>query len=675
VEGATRYARLRNAAGGIEPWNAQLTPYMIEPLNMLGSRRYQGVHFVGPARTGKTGGLLAWVAHVVKGDPGDMMILHMTQDKAAKFSKKELRRLLLDSPDLAAEMPSSKHDDNIFSKLFRNGMVLSIGWPSDTQLRAETLRYMALTDYDGIHRNGGNEGSVFKRALKRLQTSGSRAALYCESSPGFDVIDPRWQAQSPHEAPPTDGILALYNQGTRCRRYLLCPICNERFIEPLSYESAFSYRHQDDLLGHTVADLVPGWGLLCTASGCTIPPEFERQVKASGVWVPDGCEVNAAGEVTGTPRDVPFASYWLSGVSAAYQRWDSLLLGYLQARRRYEQTGDEDDLRAAYNVDLGVPYRPHFRQALRDPSGLATRTEALERGLVPAPVRLLVARVDVQCGRTARFVVQVDGLGPGRESWVIDRYSVKWSERVSREEGPQRVKPETYSEDWDLLFTQVISRRYPLASDDGLVMGVHLVVIDSAGSGDDAQQTSVTDQAYSFWRRAKARGLAHQVLLYKGSSSSSAPRVERRYPDNRERSDRRARALGDVPVLFGNGNLLKDEIANAMDRDTDGPGKMHWPGWLPREFFDELTAENRTPGGWRKISARNETLDLYVMLYAAWYYLRLDRVNWELPPVWAGVQSEEHPAISRVEHGDGSHDPEPLPLAPSRGRKVRMRAH
>jgi hypothetical protein len=39
------------AAGG--PWSGAETPYMIEPMDMLASRRHEAVVFAGPARTGK----------------------------------------------------------------------------------------------------------------------------------------------------------------------------------------------------------------------------------------------------------------------------------------------------------------------------------------------------------------------------------------------------------------------------------------------------------------------------------------------------------------------------------------------------------------------------------------------------------------------------------------------
>jgi len=638
---AAQYVRIRSGSGEPEAWSPGTTPYMVAPLNTMSQRRYQAGIFIGPARTGKTAALLAWTGHTIVDDPGDMLIVHATQEKAKRFSRKELKSMIAGSPEIAAQMSTNKHDDGVHAIYFRNGMVLYIGWPSDSMLRAETLRKVAITDYDAIVHNSGKEGSVFRRALKRLQTTGSRAFLYCETSPGFDVIDPTWRASSPHEAPPTHGGLALYNQGTRERQYLLCPECGERFIEPVSYESAFSFRLPEDLFGQTLAQLPERWGLICGANGCLIPPAAEKAVKASAVWVPEGCSVDAAGIVRGVPNATPYRSWWMSGVTAAYQSWPSLLLGYLQAKSAADKTGDEDDLRAVTNTDMGAPYLPRARRAERDSASLRARCEPFERGIVPPPVRFLLARVDVQCGAQARFVVQVDGYAPGCESWVVDRYAIKWSERANRDAhqgGQARIDPAAYPEDWDLLLAHVLHRRYPLASNPALAMRPHMMLVDTGGSGADKRfhadtDTSTTDQAYQFWRRCRDAGIADRVRLTKGAATRTGPRVHKSYPDNTSRSDRKARAAGDVPVWLLNVHELKTDVHNALSRADPGPGCMHWPTWLPDSFFSELLAEKLTAAGWIKIAARNETLDLYAMGRAGWHMLGCaDSRFWADPP-------------------------------------------
>ncbi|MGS5076683.1 phage terminase large subunit family protein [Escherichia coli] len=44
--------RVPKGAGNSVPWDPELTPYIIEPMNCLASREYDAVIFVGPARGG-----------------------------------------------------------------------------------------------------------------------------------------------------------------------------------------------------------------------------------------------------------------------------------------------------------------------------------------------------------------------------------------------------------------------------------------------------------------------------------------------------------------------------------------------------------------------------------------------------------------------------------------------
>ena len=95
----TLYVKQPGAKEGY--WDVSETPYMVEPMDVLSSRRHEAVVFVGPARTGKTLGLIVgWMAHAVCNDPGDMMIVQMTQDKAREFSKTDIDRAIRHSPKL-----------------------------------------------------------------------------------------------------------------------------------------------------------------------------------------------------------------------------------------------------------------------------------------------------------------------------------------------------------------------------------------------------------------------------------------------------------------------------------------------------------------------------------------------------------------------------------------------
>ena len=76
--------------------------------------------------------------------------------------------------------------------------------------------------------NVDGEGSPFDLAqthhdLWQRHSDGRRVFAW------LPIEDPRWIRRSPHEAPPTQGILALYNRGDRRRWYWKCEHCGEWF--------------------------------------------------------------------------------------------------------------------------------------------------------------------------------------------------------------------------------------------------------------------------------------------------------------------------------------------------------------------------------------------------------------------------------------------------------------
>ncbi|HCS6567002.1 TPA: phage terminase large subunit family protein, partial [Escherichia coli] len=101
-----------------------------------------------------------------------------------------------------------------------------------------------LTDYDRFPENIDSEGDGFSQASKRTTTFMSAGMTLVESSPGRDICDSKWRRKSPHEAPPTTGILSLYNRGDRRRWYWPCPHCGEYFQPAM--DAMTGYRNEPD---------------------------------------------------------------------------------------------------------------------------------------------------------------------------------------------------------------------------------------------------------------------------------------------------------------------------------------------------------------------------------------------------------------------------------------------
>ncbi|ENY7788151.1 phage terminase large subunit family protein [Escherichia coli] len=629
ADAVAQYMRVPMGAGNSVPWDPLVAPYVIEPMNCLASREYDAVIFVGPARTGKTIGLIdGWVIYNVICDPADMLIIQMTEEKAREHSKKRLARTFRVSPEVVSRLSPNKNDNNVYDRTFLAGNYLKIGWPSVNIMSSSDYKCVALTDYDRFPEDIDGEGDAFSLASKRTTTFMSSGMTLVESSPGRDVKDVKWRRTSPHEAPPTTGILSLYNRGDRRRWYWPCPHCGEYF-QPCGDVVAGFRDIADPVLASEAAYIQ------CPSCSGRIMPEQKRELNGRGVWLRDGESINADGSRYGDPRRSRIASFWMEGPAAAYQTLSQLVYKLLTAEQEYETTGSEETLKTVINTDWGLPYLPRASMEQRKSELLEQRAEPVPSRSVPDGVNFLVATVDVQAGRHRRFVVQVTGYGSRGELWIIDRYNITQSLRGDSDGESQRIDPASYPEDWDVLLTDVFHKSWPLASDPSQQMRLMAMAVDSVG------EDGVTDNAYKFWRRCRRDGLGKRIYLFKGDSIRRAKLITRTFPDNTGRTGRRAQAAGDVPLWLLQTDALKDRVNNALWRDSPGPGYVHFPDWLGSWFYDELTYEERSSDGkWSKPGrGANEAFDLMVYAEALVILHGYEKIRWPDAPEWASRET------------------------------------
>jgi len=615
-EAAARSLMVVDGAGRASPWSPDVAPYMIEPMDCLSSRLYDAVVFIGPARSGKTMGLLeGWVAHIITCDPGDMLIVQISEEKAREYSKKRVDRALQSSPDLRAKLSRRGHDNNVHDKTFRAGNYLGIKWPSKNVLASSDYRYVAFTDYDRLPENIDGEGDGFTMGSKRTQTFGSSGMTLVECSPGREITDPDWRQpdDQPHMAPPTTGGLSIYNQGDRRRLYWPCDSCGGW------YQPTMENWHQESAAP------------FCPHCGVQPEPGDKRRLNIGGRWIPEGCWIAEDGELQGQRRDTRIASFWMEGPAAAYQTWRSLAAKLAAAEETFAQTASQETLKTVINTDWARPYLHRRGENRRSGERLMDRADTAAKRRVPAGVRFLTVAVDVQGGKNRRFVIQVHGWGAHGEQWVIDRFNIRDDRGPNNDQEPRQIDPGTRPEDWDILTRDVLGRSYRLDDDSGRRMQIALMVADSGG------EEGVTPNAYAWYRRLRRQGLHKRVLLIKGADGKQTARIRKTYPDNTGRKDRHSGASGDVPIYRLATDALKDTVAAMLDRPEPGPNYLHIPDWLPRWWYDELTYEVRDDNGhWSKPGGRpNEAWDLCIYNLAAWLHLGGERLNWDAPKPWA----------------------------------------
>jgi len=628
-EAAEKYRELNNPGSYVGRWKNHVVQPMVEPMDTINSREFEGLIFVAPAQTGKTDSLVVnTLVYYIKVNPMDIMLVCPTNVDARDFSFRRIDRLHRHSPKVGEMLMPGNAGDNVFDKMYSNGMLFTLGWPTPSQLAGKPIPIMLITDRDRMDDDIEGDGEPYDLAAKRTTTFGSYAMTMAESSPSKAVTDLKYICKG-HEAPPCEGILKLYNRGDRRRWHWPCPHCNEYF------EGTFRDLEWDNTMIGTNLEKAETVRMICPHCKEKIHPDSRAEMQTWGMWLKDGQKI-VNGRITGPAPRTRIASFWLNGVAAAFTTWKKLVAIYLDAFDEYNRTRSEEALRKFYNTDLGEPYYPQsFSDDDRQPEVLKSRADkTLPERMVPKGVCFLLATIDTQ---NNKWVVQVFGIMAGErfDSVVIDRFDIKYSERTDEVDNVLWVKPHKELADWDQITKHVIEKRYELHEPERKgprrTMGIHFVGCDSGG------RKGVATMAYNYYRKLVSENKHRNFMLLRGDHGLDLPRTRIGYPDSNQKGYL-AGARGDVPVLFLNSNQLKDDLNSRLGCLTPGMGMYITPSWLPDNFYSELCAETRTPKGWENTSgSRNESTDLsyYMIGICVSQIISIEHWDWSRPPDWA----------------------------------------
>lgn len=643
------------AGGQWVPWRPDVAPYMSEPMAMVTSRRFDSLVFVGPARSSKSEALVINpLAHMILAQPRLAAVFSPKRDAAREWSIETLDAVIANSPDLAARKAVGRSADNTFEKRFRAGGRITVDWPVAQKLAQRSIPLVIMTDYDAFEQDVAGEGTPFALGRKRLQSAGSRGMIVIETSPRFPVLNEAWSPQTPHEAPPTRGALAEYNNGTRGRLYWTCPDCG------LEFEPAWERIHYPD--EGSPAQRGAGAYMACLHCGGIIEPSQKRALNASARWLheaDDGTLVPMGDAV----RTTQTASYHLAGPAAALAPWSQLVTRYLEGEKAFEETGAETGLKAAVNVELGLPYLPRAQG-----NSAALNEGRLREGMTdhawqvcPAQTAFVTVAVDVQNGR---FVVQVEAWQPDLSRVVIDRFDLHAPPETAPRAASRRIDPARYAEDWSVLFA-LADRSYPVAGADHELRPLG-VIVDCGG------EPGVTPNAYAFWREARGK-FPRLFHLVRGRGGDRVKRAEVRVPETAHRG--KEFVARDVKIVWAGTDRLKDEIAASLLRESEGARALLVPKGAPPEMPKEYAAEKRTEKGWTKRPGvqRNEALDLSVYALALAIVLGVEAINWDRPPKWAVSGPGNIRAVAQSPEADapGDEAPEKEGAKLRKGRKRR----
>jgi terminase, large subunit len=296
--------------------------------------------------------------------------------------------------------------------------------------------------------------------------------------------------------------------------------------------------------------------------------------------------------------------------------WSDIVVEFENALKALE-AGEVGPMQLFVNETLGETWELAGERT--DEHALQARAEPYKLCTVPKGGLYLTAGVDVQRNR---WEITVYAWGRGMESWVVDVIVIEGNPAVD--------------EEWDAV-THQLQRRYTQEWHGG-TLGI------SATSIDSSDQT----QAVYNWV-AKAQHILPGLRAIKGDGNEATNILG---PSSAQDINWRGKKVPNGIKLWRVGvDAAKDLLLGQLAITQPGPGYVHFSDQLPREFYEQLTAEQRVLAKingreayrWIKRRPRNEQLDnrnyaLHAAMASGLH--RYDDARWQ--KLEAAVQPANH---------------------------------
>lgn len=547
--------------------------FQVGMLDMMSDDRIEELSIAKSKRVGYTKMVTAFICYNIAHRRRKQALWQPTDDDRDSYVKSEIDPLLdpvTGVPAVNAARKSGKgtSQETVKYKPFRDSVTHLLGGKAARAYRRITVAVAILDEWSAFDLSVEKRGTPDVLAKGRLE-----GAAY-----------PKFVGGS------TPGIKGLCHVERGCdnaeglvRFHIDCPHCGEdhpllwggqKVAHGFKWErgNPASVRH---VCPHcrgsiTQADYLPAGIPLAGAWVC------ERTGKRLG---PDRIWRDSAGMSCRPPRTLGLR------VWAAYspqRAWSHIVEEFESALKALEQ-GDVGPMQTFVNETLGETWELAGERT--DEHALQARAEPYKLCTVPKGGLYLTAGVDVQRNR---WEITVYAWGRGMESWVVD---------VTVIEGNPAV-----DEEWDAV-TQQLQRRYTQEWHGGS-LGISATDVDSS------DQT----QAVYNWV-AKAQHTIPNLRAIKGDGNDGVPIVG---PSSLQEINWRGRKVQRGIKLWRVGvDAAKDLLLGQLAIDKAGPGCVHFSDELPREFYEQLTAEQRVLSKvsgrdayrWVKRRPRNEQLD------------------------------------------------------------------
>lgn len=524
-----------------EPWSADLTPYVVEPLDTLGpDTGVSEIAVMKSAQTGFTTLLIAAIGHSIDRDPCRMGVLQPTDAALSDFNRDKLQVAIDGSKALRErvkpQLSRAGSGSTTYSKLFPGGSLALLLASSAADLRSKTIKKLFRDEIDQYPDDLDGQGDPLEISDGRLMSflsSGEwkKADVSTPTIKGGSKIERRYEAGD-------------------CRRWhVKCPHCksedgsdSEFVFEPWS--ANFRFEHTYPHKAHYIAP----------CCGSIIQATEKNALVRKGRWLATN------------PGAGRYPSYHFDTASSPFVPWDEIAKAVIAAG------DDPQKLKSLWNLWYGLPYEikgdapDHVRLMER-------RQPGLKRGHVPPRGLILTAAADVQM---RGIWVEVVAFAPDRQSWVVDTHYLDGST-----EGPDE-------EAFKKLENEVLNKSYPDAF--GNMRTIDALAVD----------TGYRSHVVYAWVRGKQKMHAETgrdiILAVDGRPGWSLPAigtpklVDINLAGAKVKQGAKLWPVGTWSLKGGfYGDLNKRGVAAGAGHDPEG--YCHFSDWLDEGYFRQITAE------------------------------------------------------------------------------------
>ena len=360
-------------------WDASLTPYIREPLDMLAmDSGVNEIAIMKSAQTAFTTMILAAVGHMIDQEPCRAMVVQPTSGALSDFNRDKLAPAteLTEALKRKVRPQTSRSGDasTSTSKVYPGGSLTLAIASSPADLRSKTIKVAYLDEIDQYPDDLDKQGDPIAMVRARQESflaSGEWKRLYISTPTvkGESKIEARFAASD--------------------QRYwhMPCPGC----AAPFRFEFDRKLFHFDDEWPFKAYYATP-------CCGEVIDEDDKISFMVRGEWIATASRPGA------------YPGYHFDAMVSPFVPWREI------AKRYHEAANDPEKLKGFWNLTLGLPYdvrgdAPDHVQLM------ARRMPDWRRGHIPPLGLILVGAADVQMNGIW-YVIKA--YGPDRQSWRVD---------------------------------------------------------------------------------------------------------------------------------------------------------------------------------------------------------------------------------------------------------------